>query len=289
MRDTVFPRWQGAFLAIFLLADGLYLPATPAAVQALALGTVLAAIVCFVWLKLLSMLGERDLDSLCRDRLPKWVSFLLRLLVAAACIACIALSLWRLSLFWQQTSFPGMPRWLGGTVLLFVSWCIGRRGRTAVSMWSYPTLFFIGLVVAASLAITIPDCVPQHLPALIQSISFPREILGQFAWLALPLLLCAQGDRLPTARACTVGVLAGGIGLCLIALRAWLVLGAGAVKLSYPAFLAAGVFSVGDFLQRGEVAFGCVLALCEVGRVALLVCLLLWCWRYGKKDSKQEN
>lgn len=288
MRDTIFPRWQGAFLAIFLLADGLYLPATPAVVQALALGTVLAALACLCWLKILAALDCRDFDSLCSSRLPGWLTLILRLAIAAACIAGIGQALWRLANFWQQTSFPGIPPWLSGAILLFVSWRIGRRGRTAIAMWSYPTLFFCGIVIVASLAITIPDCVPAHFPALVQSLAFPRPILWQFAWLILPLLLCAQGDRLPTVRACTFGVLAGGFGLCLIALRAWLVLGAGAAKLVYPTFWAAGVFSVGDFLQRGEVIFGCALALCETARVALLICLLLWCWRYGKKDKRQK-
>lgn len=287
MRDTLFPRWQGAFLAIFLLADGLYLPATPEAVQALALGTVLAVLLCYGWLRCLAALDMRDFDSLCRGRLPKWLTLILRILIAAACIAGIGQSLWRLAHFWKLTSFPGIPLWLGAAILLTVGWRIGRRGRTAIAMWSYPTFVFCGAVIALSLVITIPDCAPEHLPALVQGFAFSPPILRQFAWVILPLLFCAQGKQMPAARACTAGVLAGGLGLCLIALRAWLVLGAGAAKLNYPAFWAAGVFSVGDFLQRGEVIFGCVLALCETARVALLVCLLLWCWRYGKQDAQK--
>ena len=289
MRDMIFPRWQGAFVALFLLADGLYLPVAPAAVHTLALGTALSVLLCFCWFQLLARLGERDFDSLCRNRLPKWLAFLLRLVIAAACIAGMALPLWRLTRFWQETSFPGIPLWAGAAVLLFVGWRIGRRGRTAVSMWAYPTVFFVGIVLIASLLISIPDCTPAYLPDVFQSFILEPPLLWPFVWLILPLLLCVQGKDLPATRACTLGVLAGGLGLCLMTLRAWLVLGAGAARLSYPVFSAAGIFSVGDFLQRGEVLFGCALALSEVARVALFMCLLLWCFQYGKIDETQKR
>lgn len=69
MRDTIFPRWQGAFLALFLLADGLYLPASPETVRTLALGCVLGTLLAFLWLSMLSALRERDFESLCLHRL----------------------------------------------------------------------------------------------------------------------------------------------------------------------------------------------------------------------------
>ena len=274
MHDTVFPRWQGAFLAIFLLADGLYLPAAPETVRTLVLGGILALLVTFAWLKVLAACNERDLESLCLHRFPKWLTRVLFALVAAACVFGIAFSLWRLSAFWQETAFPGIPRLLSAAVLLFVGWRAGRRGRTAVAMWAYPMLFLTSFVIAASLLVTVSDCAPEHLPALTGRMSISPRTLCNYAWLLLPLLLCAQGKKLPATRACALGTLAGCTGLTLIALRAWLVLGTGAEKLPYPAFSSAGVFSVGDFLQRGEVVFGCALALCEAVRVALLITLL---------------
>ena len=286
MRDTVFPRWQGAFLAIFLLADGLYVPATPAAVHTLVLGGLLATAVTFLWLKLLSSLGERDLESLCLHKFPHLLTRALFLAVGAFCLLGMLWSLVRLSAFWQETAFPAIPRFLTAAVLLFVGWRAGRRGRTAVAMWAYPMLFLTGAVILLSLAVTLPDCAPQHLPALTGRLAFSPRLLSGFAWFVLPLLLCAQGQKLPAARACTIGAFAGGTGLALIALRAWPVLGAGAARLPYPAFSAAGVFSVGDFLQRGEVIFGCALALCEAVRVALLMTLAYTAFRtvFGKKE-----
>lgn len=285
MRDTVFPRWQGAFLAIFLLADGLYVPASPAAVRTLALGGMLAAAVTFIWLKLLAALGERDLESLCLHKFPRPLTRIGFLLVGIACLCGVLRTLVRLSAFWQETAFSGIPRVLTAAVVLFVGWRAGRRGRTAVAMWAYPMLFLTGAVVLLSLAVTLPDCDPAHFAGFAEKFTLSMPLLGGFVWFLLPLMLCAQGKNLPAARACTVGALAGGAGLALISLRAWMVLGAGAARLAYPAFAAAGVFSVGDFLQRGEVVFGCALALCEVVRVALLVTLAYTVFRtvFGRK------
>lgn len=286
MRDTVFPRWQGAFLAIYLLADGLYLPASPTAVRTLALGGVLAAAAAFVWLKILAVLGERDLESLCLHRFPRLFTRILFLFVGLACLCGIVRTLVRLTAFWHETAFPGIPRVLTAAVVLFIGWRAGRRGRTAVAMWAYPMLFLTGAVVLLSLAVTLPDCDLAHFAGFAEKFSLFMPLLGGFVWFLLPLMLCAQGTNLPAARACTLGALAGGLGLALISLRAWMVLGAGAARLDYPAFAAAGVFSVGDFLQRGEVLFGCALALCEAVRVALLVTLAYTAFRtvFGWKE-----
>ena len=137
MRDTVFPRWQGAFLAIFLLADGLYVPATPAAVHTLVLGGLLATAVTFLWLKLLSSLGERDLESLCLHKFPHLLTRALFLAVGAFCLLGMLWSLVRLSAFWQETAFPAIPRFLTAAVLLFVG-CVSdavsdRGGHFTVS------------------------------------------------------------------------------------------------------------------------------------------------------------
>lgn len=291
MHDTIFPRWQGAFLAIFLLADGLYLPAAPQAVHNLLLGGLLALLVSILWMKMLSGLHERDFESLCRSHLPGWLSRFLFALIAIAAIIGIWYSLQRLSAFWKQTAFAGFPRWFGAIVLLFLGWRAGRRGRTAVSMWAYPMLFLTGAVILLSLLVTVPDCAPVHLPALFENFTVMPSLLCRYLWLLLPLILCTQEKEMPALRACSIGVLSGSIGLVLISLRAWLVLGAGTDKLPYPAFSAAGVFSVGDFLQRGEVIFGCALALCEAVRIALLITLLYSACRvvFPKLNAQQAS
>lgn len=284
MRDTVFPRWQGAFLAIFLLAGSFYIPADPEAVWSLVWGTLLAAAVVFLYLQGLRLCSARDFESLCRAHLPRPVQVVLFAAVGLCALAAIAQSLLRLSGFWQATAFPGLPRWVTAAVLLGVGWCAGRRGRTAVAMWAYPTVFLISLTLAVSLLVTLPDCSPAYLVQAARRITLPGAPAWQFVPLLLPLLLCTQTRRLPATRACTRGVLLGGAGLTLLALRAWLLLGAGAGALPYPVFSAAGLFSVGDFLQRGEVVFGCALALCEAVRVALLVTLAYEMGRGIKKD-----
>lgn len=286
MRDTVFPRWQGAFLAIFLLAGSFYVPATPEAIWSLVWGTLLAAAVVFLFLRWLLHCDARDFESLCRAHLPRPVQVVLFAAVGLCALAAIAQSLLRLSGFWQATAFPGLPRWVTAAVLLGVGWCAGRRGRTAVAMWAYPTVFLISLTLAVSLLVTLPDCSPAYLVQAARRITLPGAPAWQFLPLLLPLLLCTQTRRLPSTRACTRGVLLGGAGLTLLTLRAWLLLGAGAQALPYPVFSAAGLFSVGDFLQRGEVVFGCVLALCESVRVALLVTLAREMGRaiFAKKD-----
>ncbi len=230
MRDTVFPRWQGAFLAIFLLAGSFYVPATPEAIWSLVWGTLLAAAVVFLYLQGLRLCDARDFESLCRAHLPRPVQVVLFAAVGLGALAAIAQSLVRLSGFWQATAFPGLPRWVTAAVLLGVGWCAGRRGRTAVAMWAYPTVFLISLTLAASLLVTLPDCSPAYFLQAVRRISPPGDPAWQFVPLLLPLLLCTQTRRLPSTRACTRGVLLGGGGLVLLALRAWLVLGAGAQR-----------------------------------------------------------
>ena len=289
MRDTIFPRWQGAFLALFLLADGLYLPASPETVRTLALGCVLSTFLAFLWLRMLSALRERDFESLCLHRFPDWLTRMLFPLVGIACIICTAQSLVRLTAFWHETAFSSLPRWTGALVLLLIGWRTGKRGRTAVAMWSYPLLLFAGGVTLLSLLVTLEACDPAHLPLVLQTMTISPSMLGKFGWFVLPLLLCAQGTQIPATRACTLGTFLGGVGLTLIALRAWLVLGVGGTQLPYPAFSSAGVFSVGDFLQRGEVLFGCALALCEAVRVALLVTLARTAFQMIRRKKKTAS
>ena len=49
-----------------------------------------------------------------------------------------------------------------------------------------------------------------------------------------------------------------------------------AALLPYPAFTAAGLGAIGNFARHGEVFFAVPLLLCEIGRCAALVCVLLY-------------
>ena len=65
--------------------------------------------------------------------------------------------------------------------------------------------------------------------------------------------------------------------LALLLLRTMLLLGANtAALLPYPAFTAAGLAAIGNFARHGEVFFAVPLLLCEIGRCAALVCVLLY-------------
>ena len=73
------------------------------------------------------------------------------------------------------------------------------------------------------------------------------------------------------------GLSAGGALLALLLLRTVLLLGANtAALLPYPAFTAAGLAAIGNFARHGEVFFAVPLLLCEIGRCAALVCVLLY-------------
>lgn len=273
-RDAVFPRWQGAFLALFVLADGLYLPASPAACWSLAAGTLAAALLTACWLCLLTRLHARDLQMLCHVHLPRALQIGIFGVLGALAIAALVQTLIRLTAFWQATAFPGIPRFIGAAVILFVGWRAGRRGRTATAMWAYPTVFLVAATLTVSFAVTLPDCEPAYLPELWQDFTISIQPGLRMLWLVLPLSLCVQSRELSATHACVRGVLLGGLGLAALSLRAYLVLGMGACQLLYPAFSAAGVFSVGDFLQRGEVLLGVALVLCEIVRAALLFTMI---------------
>ena len=69
---------------------------------------------------------------------------------------------------------------------------------------------------------------------------------------------------------------AGGALLALLSLRTVLLLGPHtAALLPYPNFSAAGLAAIGDFARHGEVFFAVPLILCETGRCAALMSVIL--------------
>lgn len=276
MRDTLFPRWQGAFLAVFLLADGLYLQTSPKYIFSLLISTIIFSFIAFGYLKILKHFKIRDFEAFCL-KIPSYIGKPLLFITGIVAIYVLFASGLRLSKFWLITAFPAIPRYLTILVLFFVAWRAGKRGRTAVAMWAYPTAILCIAIILISLFITIPDCTTEYAINLPRQFSF--SVNPRFLYLIPALLLCTQTDNLPTTKHCVFGVFLGGIGLTLIALRAYLVLGLACNKLDYPCFSAAGIFSVGDFLQRGEVIFACAIVLCEAVRSALMLTLAITCFR----------
>ena len=78
------------------------------------------------------------------------------------------------------------------------------------------------------------------------------------------------------AGAASRGLTAGGALLALLSLRTVLLLGPHtAALLPYPNFSAAGLAAIGDFARHGEVFFAVPLILCETGRCAALMSVIL--------------
>lgn len=275
--NRIFPRWQGAIFALFLMSDGLFVPVSPASIRTLAAGSALAALIVWGYFYFLRRLKSPDFFTLCQSKFPSWLCQTIFIIIALLSAGGIWLSLARLSVFWHATAFPGLPTLLLILPLIAVGWAAGRRGKAAVCMWSYPTAFAAGMIILLSIVITLPDWQWSRLPAVARSLSLDWPVLKGFLWLFLPLLLCTQSHDLPAARACMCGVLLGGLSVTLTSLRAFIVLGTGVTVLPYPAYAAAGIFSVGDFLQRGEVIFSCALAVAEAVRVAALFSLIYEC------------
>ena len=114
----------------------------------------------------------------------------------------------------------------------------------------------------ASLFALLPLCEVLYLPAGPQS-------------LYAAALACALAGLL-SAGAASRGLTAGGAVLALLSQRSVLLLGEHtAALLPYPNFSAAGLAALGNFARHGEVFFAVPLILCETGRCAALLCVIL--------------
>ena len=239
MDKHLFSRWQVTLTALFVLADGLFLPLSRTGWMALLCAAAAAAALLFPLL-----------------RLP-------RSLRNAAC-ALLALflplrSVYRLYGFWQ---YEGTQAALAVALLLLTAWFLARRGADCLFLWSFPVFAVAAVLLLLSVGVTVPDWAFRYLEApdagLLRETA--RLIPGFLAAL-LPAHLAGN------AKAPAKGLLLGGALLSLLSLRALLLLGGGGYD--YPMYAAAGLAAVGDLLKRCEVVFAAVLVLCECARTAV--------------------
>ena len=261
MRERLFPRWCTALFALLPMSELLYLPADGQSVYAAALACTVCA---------LAGIGAARLSDRIRHSAPaQWVLALTSLFPLLASIA-------RMSIFLQKTVFTG--RSCGSTIVLLTV-CIllmASMGLNRCAMWALPIAWLADTVLLLSGVLTFTQLTPA-------SFSAPTAaLLPQFRHILYSLLPASVvlAFSLPETRlsaSVSRGLSAGGALLALLLLRTVLLLGANtAALLPYPAFTAAGLAAIGNFARHGEVFFAVPLLLCEIGRCAALVCVLLY-------------
>lgn len=272
MTTQIFPRWRGALVMLFVLADALYLPArTPDFWLALLVAGVLSALLLTL---LIRVCGAFDpLATRAGGAL-----------LATLALICGAQSLLRLGHFFQATTFPTLPLLLTGALVLLVAVLLARGGLTRLTAWALPTLIVVLVPLALSLALTAHALDPGALlPLLPQgALPFCRTVFMCMLRIYAPVLLLffLLQNHGHTRFSCAVSLPLSGAVLGLIAARSTMLLGlhTGA-RVPYPTYAAAGLAEVGDFFQRAEVLIAGCFSLCELARLAVL---LLCVWRGGK-------
>ena len=157
-------------------------------------------------------------------------------ILAAAALFPLLTSIARMSLFLRETVFTA--RSCGGTVVLLTV-CVlltASMGLNRCAMWALPVAWLAGAMLVLSGVLTLSQLTPAHFSAPTAA------FLPQF-WQILSRLLPGENT---------------------------------AALLPYPTFTAAGLAAIGDFARHGEVFFAVPLILCEVGRCAALLCVLLY-------------
>ena len=261
MRERLFPRWCTALFALLPMSELLYLPADGQSVYAAALACTVCA---------LTGIGAARLSDRVRHSAPaQWVLALTSLFPLLASIA-------RRSIFLQKTVFTG--RSCGSTVVLLTV-CIlltASMGLNRCAMWALPIAWLAGAVLLLSGVLTLSQLAPANLSAPTTAVLLQfRQILYSLRPVSVVLALSLPEARLSAS--VSRGLSAGGALLALLLLRTVLLLGANtAALLPYPAFTAAGLAAIGNFARHGEVFFAAPLLLCEIGRCAALVCVLLY-------------
>ena len=172
-----------------------------------------------------------------------------QLLLALAALFPLVCSLSRMSSFLRATVFTRVPLWVLCLALTLCALAHALSGLNVCAMWALPAVFLAGA--------------PQFWSLL-------RLLLPSTLILALSL----RDSSL--AGAASRGLTAGGALLALLSLRTVLLLGPHtAALLPYPNFSAAGLAAIGDFARHGEVFFAVPLILCETGRCAALMSVIL--------------
>lgn len=259
MADRIFPRWCASLFALLPLCEVLYLPAGPQSLYTAALACALAG--------LLSA-GAARLSGLASNRA-------VQVLLALAAVFPLVASLSRMSDFLRGTVFPRVPLWVLCLALTVCALAHALTGLSACAMWALPAVCIAGAVAALSFVLTAGEMQLSRLAAptaafLPQFWALLRLLLPS----ALILALSLGNSRL--AGAASRGLTAGGAVLALLSLRSVLLLGEHtAALLPYPNFSAAGLAALGNFARHGEVFFAVPLILCETGRCAALLCVIL--------------
>ncbi|MDO4271004.1 MAG: hypothetical protein Q4C72_08800 [Eubacteriales bacterium] len=259
MRERLFPRWGAALFALLPLSEILYLPVDGQTMYAAALACLICALLCA---------GGAKLAPLWRQyRVLRWALALFTLWPLTASLA-------RMALFLRRTIFPARPLWSLVLLLTVCTLCIAIAGLNRCAMWALPVAWIAGSVVVLSGLLTMGGLHPAYWqPPAASLIEQTGRILNALLPAALALSVSLP-DNLAGAAARGLG--AGGALTALISLRAALLLGSHtAGLLPYPNFSAAGLAAVGDFARHGEVFFAVPLLLCELGRAAVLACVLL--------------
>ena len=165
-----------------------------------------------------------------------------QLLLALAALFPLVCSLSRMSSFLRATVFTRVPLWVLCLALTLCALAHALSGLNVCAMWALPAVFLAGAVAVLSGVLTAGELRLSRLAAPTAA------LLPQF-WSLLRLLL---------------------------PLRTVLLLGPHtAALLPYPNFSAAGLAAIGDFARHGEVFFAVPLILCETGRCAALISVIL--------------
>lgn len=271
MPDKIFPYGRGAMLFLILLAPTLFVSANDW-LHALCAGFIFV-LLALVWLSIVQHFHIPALWTLLA-RAPKWMHCILYGFLMVFGAAYAAYTAWLSAHFLSHGALKLWPVWFCALALLIVCWLITRQGAPALFLWAIPTAWIVGLVVALSLALSLPD---WQMPDFSDILSFSRllrQVLDGLPILLAFLLFTGFDPHLPQRRAIILGGSFSAILIGLTVLRASAVLGTNCARvLNYPAYAASGVFQVGA-LARCEVLFGGVFLLCLAARISLSICVL---------------
>ena len=256
MPDRLFPRWCGALFALLPLSEILYLPADAQSLYAAAAACAAAGLLAAGAARLSGAVAAR----------PG-----VQLLLALAALFPLVCSLSRMSSFLRATVFTRVPLWVLCLALTLCALAHALSGLNVCAMWALPAVFLAGAVAVLSGGeLRLSRLAAPTAALLPQFWSLLRLLLPGTLILALSL----RDSSL--AGAASRGLTAGGALLALLSLRTVLLLGPHtAALLPYPNFSAAGLAAIGDFARHGEVFFAVPLILCETGRCAALMSVIL--------------
>lgn len=259
MREELFPRWGAALFALVPLSEILYSAVDTQTMYA-------AALACLICVPL-GAAGAHFAPAVQRTRALQW-------LLAVCAVWPLVWSLARMTRFVWHTAFPKRPIWVVALLLTITALLLARVGQIRCAMWALPIWALSGIILIFSALLTLREVHISYLRAptgelWTQTFTLLRSLLPAVLVLSLSLPKGLSG-------ACARGLSMGGAAFALISLRAFLLLGAHtAALLPFPNFSAAGLAALGDFARHGEVFFAVPLILCELGRVAVLACVVI--------------